>query len=229
MCHESDRHEREREEEQHREDADNALDARAFRNAPRHAERRDAVAEMEDCCEHADRVENDDDRVREIAVEELIAHRDAADALRVDAEIEDVPDEERYEVPCRPALEREHPVAHVAEAAGVVVRLEGDVDAVDRMEQQRDGDAEDFKAVEDRFRDEFHHREAAVQRLRAAERRSIRHDMLEDDDAEDQQADERMQATQVKSYVIHSIPPIISREAKRERLCSRPPLTPIYQ
>lgn len=84
---------------------------------------------MEDSSEHADRVEQCRDwAAREERLQELIRDWRAIDGLREDAQIEYVPDEEYDEEPCRPALQRELPVADVAVAARVVLGLQGDVD-----------------------------------------------------------------------------------------------------
>ena len=145
---------------------------------------------MEDSGEHADRVEQRRNRAaREERLQQLIRDWRAVDGLREDAQVEYMPDEEDDEEPCRPTLQSELPVADVAVAARVVLRLKSDVDAVDGMEEDWQSDAEDFQTEEDRMRDELHHGQSTVEGLSTAECTSIRDDMLEEENADCQQAD----------------------------------------
>lgn len=57
------------------------------------------------------------------------------------------------------------------------------------MEEDRQCDAEDLQAEENRMRDELHHCQSTVKGLSTAECTSIRDDMLEEENADCQQAD----------------------------------------
>ena len=112
------------------------------------------------------------------------------DALFPYAHIADVPDEEGDEQPCRIALHGELPVADVAIIAGVVLRLRCDVDAVDRVEEDRHGDGKDLKPIEHRARDEIHHGERVIERLRPTQHGRVRKDVLEEEHADDDESDQ---------------------------------------
>ena len=209
--HEGNRHEAQSHAEQHGEEPRRLLGARPLDDAPRHEEGRNAVREMEDRCEHADEVEDEDDRTaRDVALDQFIGDRCAEDTLDIAAQVADVPYEEDEQEPCRPALESEIPVVEVAILRRVVLRLHADVDAIDRMEEERDGDGADLKSEENRLRYQLHHCELAVQGFSTAQSRSIGEDVFHEKSSECQQADQGMQAAGVKSCVNHSIPPINS-------------------
>ena len=125
---------------------------------------------------------------REVALKELIRNRRTRDALREQTEIANMPYEEYNKEPCSPALKRKLPVTDVAETARIVVRLQGNVDTIDCMEQQWNRDTADFQHKEDRFRDKLHHSQCTIECRSAAKGHGIGKDMLKEHHTKNQEA-----------------------------------------
>ena len=115
----------------------------------------------------------------EVALKQFVGNRRTRDALRKDAQIEHMPDQEYQEEPGGPALESKLPVADVAETARIVIRLKGDIDTIDGMEQQRNSNPADLQHKEDRFRDKLHHSQRSIECRSAAKGHRVREDMFE--------------------------------------------------
>lgn len=188
-AHKCQRHEAQHSAEAHAEAPNHILNAGTFSDTPGHAEGRDTIAEMEDGSKHAKDVEQGIYGIcHEIALQEFIGNRRTGDTFREDTQIEDVPYEEHNEEPCRPALQGELPVADIAITAGVVLRLQADVNAIDGMEQQRHSDCADLKTEENRFRDKFHHCQGSVKCRSAAQGHGVGEDMLKEHHTKRQEA-----------------------------------------
>ena len=144
---------------------------------------------MEDGSKHTEDVENGINRIcYEVVLQKFIGNGHASDTFGEDTQVEDVPYEEHYQEPSRPALESELPVADIAIAFRIVLSLQADVDAIDGMEEQRCCDCTNFQSEENRMRNELHHCQGSVKCRSAAQSHGVGEDMLKEHHAQRQEA-----------------------------------------